>query len=264
LKETMISFGLMPVIKVLVSVLFVVGLALIAERVGPRAAGILSGYPLGAAIALFFIGIEISPGFAARSAVYTAAGLVATLAFVTGYLQGLKRAAGRGRIAAIGISVLAGITLYGLTSRILSLLPLNLIGAVLIATAAIALAGYRFRTIADVRMVNSVRMGVGVTLARAAFAAFIILCVTTAAQVVGPSWAGLFSAFPSTMLPLLVIIHFTYQADHVRTIIKNVPRGLQSLLVYVIVVALAYPGIGVVWGTLAAYGAATAYLLAIR
>lgn len=257
----MISFALMPVIKIVVSALFVVGLALIAERVGPRAAGIISGYPLGAAITLFFIGIEISPVFAARSAEYTAAGLVATLGFVTGYLQGLKWSAGRGRIAEIGFSVLSALAAYGLTAWMLSLLPFNLIGAVFIAAAAIALADRWFRAIADMRIADTIRMGVGVTLARAAFAAFIILAVTTAAHAVGPSWAGLFSAFPSTMLPLLVIIHFTYQPGHVRTIIKNVPRGLQSLLVYVIVVALVYPGLGVVWGTLAAYGTATAYLL---
>ena len=33
----------------------------VAERVSPRVAGLLSGYPLGAAIALFFMGLEIGP-----------------------------------------------------------------------------------------------------------------------------------------------------------------------------------------------------------
>jgi hypothetical protein len=69
-----------------------------------------------------------------------------------------------------------------------------------------------------------------VALLRAAFAALVILAITTVAGAVGPRWAGLFSAFPITMLPLLAIIQFTYQPDHVRTIIKNVPRGLGSLI----------------------------------
>lgn len=49
-----------------------------------------------------------------------------------------------------------------------------------------------------------------------------------------------------------------------RTILKNVPRGLGSLLVYVLVVAAAYPPLGVAKGTLLAYAAATAYLVAIE
>lgn len=262
----MISYTLFAVIKVLVSALFVVALTLIAERVGPRAAGIISGYPLGAAITLFFIGLEIDPGFAARSALFTAAGLAATVAFVTGYLLGLKGAGRRGRVAAIGLSLLPALGAYFLAAWLLSLLPINRLGAVLIAVAAITLAGRGFRKIPEVTIKERIRLGLGVTLLRAAVAALIILAVTTAAHGIGTRWAGLFSAFPITMLPLLVIIHFTYEADHVRTIIKNVPRGLQSLLVYVIVVALTYPGLGVVWGTLAGYGAATAYLylLAIK
>ena len=57
---------------------------------------------------------------------------------------------------------------------------------------------------------------------------------------------------------------FTYRPDHVRTIIKNVPRGLQSLLVYVMIVAATYNFLGIAWGTLLAYAAATAYLLILE
>ena len=45
--------------KIATAIIAVVGLSLVAERVSPRVAGILSGYPLGTAIALFFIGIEL-------------------------------------------------------------------------------------------------------------------------------------------------------------------------------------------------------------
>jgi len=69
----------MPLIKILVSVFMVLTLSLIADFVSPRIAGILSGYPLGAAISLFFIGFEIGPGFASESALYTMTGLVGIL-----------------------------------------------------------------------------------------------------------------------------------------------------------------------------------------
>lgn len=103
-----------------------------------------------------------------------------------------------------------------------------------------------------------------VALARGLFAALAIVSITAAAHAVGPEWAGLFSAFPVTMLPLLAIVQFSHPPAQVRTILKNVPRGLGSLLVYVMVVAAAYPTLGAGLGTLLAYAAATAYLVAIE
>ena len=51
-------------VKIALSIGMVVGLSLIAERSGPRVAGILAGYPLGIALALFFIGYETQSGTA--------------------------------------------------------------------------------------------------------------------------------------------------------------------------------------------------------
>jgi len=257
----MISFGLFPIVKILVSILVVVLLSLIAERAGPRIAGVVSGYPLGAAISLFFIGIEIDPAFAARSAIYTAAGLAATVAFVGGYLIGLRAAAGRRRMPALLIALLPGLAAYGLAAGVLSLIPINGGSAPLIALTSMVLANCVFRTIPDVTIHTKIQLGVAGTLLRALFAALVILVITTAAGMVGPEWAGLFSAFPITMLPLLVIIQFTYQPAHVRTIIKNVPRGLGSLLTYALVVAATYTDLGIGWGTVLGYLAATFYLV---
>lgn len=260
----MISFGLFPVVKVLVSILVVVLLSLIAERAGPRVAGIASGYPLGAAISLFFIGIEIGPAFAARGAIYTAAGLSATVAFVGGYLLGLKAAEGRRRLPALGLALLPALAAYGLAAWGLSVIPISGGSAPVIAIMSMVLAGRVFRTIPDAAIHETIHLEVAGTLLRALFAALVILVITTAARMVGPEWAGLFSAFPITMLPLLVIIQYTYQPAHVRTIIKNVPRGLGSLLTYALVVAATYTDLGIAWGTLLGYLAATLYLVMLE
>jgi hypothetical protein len=260
----MISAGLLAAIKILVSVLMVVILSLIAEWAGPRVAGIASGYPLGAAISLFFIGLELGPAFAARSAVFTAAGLAATVAFVAGYLLGLKLAAGQRRPVALVLATLPALAAYGLAAWVLSRIPMTWISASLIAAGSMFLADRLFRTIPDAAIRQTIRLGPWVTLVRAAFAALVILAITGAARLVGPGWAGLFSAFPITMLPLLVIIQFSYQPAHVRTIIKNVPRGLGALLVYTLVVAASYAACGIGWGTVLGYLAATLYLLVLE
>jgi hypothetical protein len=77
---------------------------------------------LGAAISLYFIGLEIGSGFAARSALFTAAGLAATVAFVGGICWG-SVAEGRGRYVSLACSVLPGMAAYGLAAWVLSYLP---------------------------------------------------------------------------------------------------------------------------------------------
>jgi len=259
-----IGYGLFSGIKMLVSILVVVALSLIAERAGPRFAGIVAGYPLGAAISLFFIGVEVSPEFAARSAIFTTAGLAATVTFVGGYLLGLRWADGRSLPVALTFSILSAMAAYGLAVGLILAMPINWISAPLIALLSIAVAIRVFRAIPDSVIQNRIRLSFSATLLRAVFAAGVILAITTAARLVGPDWAGLFSAFPITMLPLLVIIQATYQPAHVRTIIRNVPRGLGSLLVYTLTVAGTYPHLGIAWGTILGYLGATAYLVLLE
>ena len=69
------------ILKIVITIVIVTMLSIIAERISPRAAGILSGYPLGTAISLFFIGLEQGASFAATSAVYAIAGMAALLTF---------------------------------------------------------------------------------------------------------------------------------------------------------------------------------------
>ena len=76
---------LLIVIKIVVTSAMVLALSWINERVGPRIAGILAGFPLGIAVSLFFIGVEQGAGFAAEASVSTLGGLGASLAFCCVY-----------------------------------------------------------------------------------------------------------------------------------------------------------------------------------
>jgi hypothetical protein len=91
-----------------------------------------------------------------------------------------------------------------------------------------------------------------------------VVAITSTAKVAGPRWAGLFAAFPITMLPFVLIIHHSYEVRHVHAILKNVPRGIGALLVYALAVSLFYPQSGIIWGTLMAYGFATLYLVVLQ
>lgn len=250
--------SLLLITKLCVTIGTVLGLSAVAERVSPRVAGVLSGYPLGAAIALFFMGVEIGPEFAAQGAVYTQVGLVALLVFVYVYFRVSAALPHRGVL----LSSAAAMSAYFAVSWLLHWIPFSAAAAALMPIAAIFLFRFLFRRITNVAVARSVRFTWAVLSLRAGLAALMILAVTEAARAVGPAWAGLFAAFPIALFPLMLIVHMTYGKSHVHTIIKNFPLGLGALIAYTVSVSLLYPLAGLEWGTAASFGAATLYLLA--
>lgn len=248
----------MIILKVVITVLVVTGLSVVAERVSPRAAGILSGYPLGSAISLFFIGLEQGAEFAGTSALYNAAGLAALLSFFYAYYQ-VSRRVSQHPLSILAASAAALVVFFAVDGLLYALrFPAR--SSPLIAAAAILGFNAMFRRIPNTKIQQKVRLGPGVLVFRAGISALIILAITGAAGLVPASWAGLFSAFPATVFPLILIIHSTYGEKQAHTIIKNVPTGLWSLLIYSITLAYVYPRSGIYLGTLIGFGAATVYL----
>jgi hypothetical protein len=251
-------------IKIAVAIVMVVTLSVLAEVVSPRFAGILSGYPLGAAISLFFFGYEISPSFAAQSALYTLLGLIATQVFAYFYYVASSAAAGLKRSLDILLASAIGVAAYFLAIFPMHFAAPGLIASALLPAVSIGLFSALFRRVENVKIQRRVKLSFGVLLLRSLVAAIFIILITSTAKIVGPRWAGLFSAFPITMLPFVVIIHFTYDREHVYAILKNVPKGIGSLVVYALAVHFVYPTWGIYTGTFLAYIFATLYLVAIH
>ena len=251
-------------VKIAVAVFMVVALSLLAEHVSTKFAGMISGFPLGTAVSLFFIGYEIGPEYASKSSVYSILGLAATLAFVYGYRLTIGRVGALSKIPAILACSVGGLACYFVAAAVLERITFNLVTGTVFTSAVIIALIFVYKNIQTSVIVRAARPGIRILLARASAAAAIIVAITTAAHVIGPRWSGLLAAFPITMFPFLVIIHFTYSAEHVQTIIKNVPRGIGSIVAYCIGVRWTYTAVGVYWGTLASYGLAVAYLVAIH
>jgi hypothetical protein len=226
-------------------------------------AGILAGYPAGSAISLFFIGLEIGPQFAGQSAMYNVAGLVALLIFLLIYIQVTAHIAAHRRWVAILSGAALATCAFLVTAALLRVINLPpWVGAGLTA-GAILFFTYLFRRIHNAAIQRRVQLGPRVLIFRASISAGVVVLITGVAGLVGPQWAGLFSAFPATVFPLVLIVHHTYGLDQAHTVIKNVPVGLWSLVLYSITVSFAYPRLGLAWGTLASFGVATLYLLGL-
>ncbi|WP_192035522.1 hypothetical protein [Halomonas sp. YLGW01] len=244
--------------KLLTSVGVVLGLSVVAERLSPRMAGLLSGYPLGTAIALFFMGLEISPDFAAESAVHTLAGFSATLALGGGYLLCARRDGLRGVLAGSAGGLIAWLA----ASLLLTQVEFTRLTGTLTTLVAILIFLRLYRRVPDITARPRGGFSWPALVLRAALAAGIVFLITGLAHVVPTAWAGVMAAFPVTMYPFLVILHLTHGAAPVATVIKHYPAGLGSLLCYALCVSLTYERFGLLIGTLAGFVVATAWLLA--
>ena len=141
------TFPTLVLIKMGTAVIMVVLLSFFAEVVSTRFAGILSGYPLGAALSLFFIGYDLSPEFAAESAPYTCLGLIATQMFAFCYYRVSLLAQTRSKALQILCATLGGLAGYFLAATILQPVRVSLLLALLLPILAIALFHHLFRNV---------------------------------------------------------------------------------------------------------------------
>ncbi len=245
--------------KIIISVLVVLGLSWIAEHVNPRIAGILSGMPLGAVLILIFVGGELGPVFAVTSALYAIPAITATIAFAIGYYV-MSRLESRWSPL---FSSVAGLVCYFTVAAGLNSLTFNLGLGIGVSFAALVLFAYTFHSREQNKIQSKPPMTMDRLLLRSGMAATFVVAITTVAHMVGPRWSGLLIGFPMTFLPFLLIIHVTYSAAHVRTIIRNFPLGLIGLLCFLIVAHQTIPLLGVNLAVVAALGAALCYLSAL-
>lgn len=243
--------------KFILTSIIVVALSFVAEYISPKWAGIFSGFPTGTAIILYFYALENGLEFAGESAIYNMVGLVAMQMFIfCYYLSGVVA-----KKFKIILSISGGITGYAVTIILLSRFAFTPALAVIIPLISIFIFRMLFQKIDHSEINVKIKPTWKVILGRAGLAALTISLITGIAELVGPAWAGLFSAFPTTLFPLLLIIHFSYGEHYANSIIKHVPDGLVGLLIYSLTIHLSYPQFGLYLGIILAFSGALIYLL---
>lgn len=243
--------------KFFLTSIVVIALSFVAEYKSPKWAGIFSGLPTGTALILYFYALENGLKFASESAIYNMVGLVAMQMFLfCYYLSGL--AAKKFKIIVSSCSAITG---YTVTILFLSRFSFTPTLAVIIPLISIFIFKMLFQKIDNSEINVKIKPTWKVILGRAGLAALIISLVTGIAELVGQTWAGLFSAFPTTLFPLLLIIHFSYGEHYAHSIIKHVPDGLVGLLIYSLIIYLSYPQLGLYPGMVLAFSGVLGYLL---
>lgn len=248
--------------KAAVSISVVIGLSLVAEHLGPRAAGFLTGMPLGAGIIVIFTGIEQGTVFTAQAAGFMVPGFVTTLAYV--YLYAAVAAwRNKGGLGALLLPTLTANIGYGAVAFLASLTQPPLWLALPVVTLAMFAVSKAMKSLPNTPITERVRFGPGVVMFRAVTATLAILVVTGVANSVGPQWTGILTAYPLTLFPLIVVIHVAYRGEQIAAVLKHVPLGLGSVLSFCVTVSYTLPALGLALGVATGYAAAFCYLAAL-
>ncbi len=246
--------------KILVTLIMILLLTAIAEHLNPKIAGILSGYPIGSAIVLYFYGLEYGVAFASVSALYNLAGLVPSLMFALVYLFVLRRKPDCS-VAVVVVLALSGYLVGAVTIGLLHLSPP---AAIALAVAALLVSSFLVRGRHEQARAPKLPFQLRVVLFRVVCAATLVITITALAGHVDSSWAGIFSAFPLILMPLVVIVHLHFGAACARSLLSHFPVGLWSVFCYALTLAVACPRFGLHLGTLIGFGVATLVLLLLN
>jgi len=245
--------------KALWSAGIVMGLAFVAERIGTRIAGLLAGAPLSAVLIFFFVGRDMGIAYIVDSVPHGIASFSGTLVFVLVYYWTSSRLA---RFPALG-GAMAAIAAYLSIASVLATIPFTLASGTALTVFVIALSHWLLRKIDFAAMVRPISYTAHLLLLRGGVAAALIITVITLAEILGPRWTGLLVGFPTTLLPTLLIIHFTHGTAATHAMIRNFPVGMGSIILYILSVPHSFTLWGVYGGTAASLAVAFTYLSVI-
>jgi len=245
------------IIKSISVVVLVLSLSFIAEKLSPKVSGILSGLPVGSSITLVFFAIENGVDYVTNVALYNIHGLFAALAFCIGYYISTFY---KGKLE-VTVSLLISFVSYLIIAVLISYIPPHIIFTPLIVIILMLIATVYFAKKENHVIEKKDKITISDLVFRSILTITIFLVVSSLPKYVSPSLAGIFSAFPTILLPLLLIIHFRHSNLQARTIIKNTPFGLSSVVIYSLVVYFTYGSLGIMLGTIVALISSVLYVL---
>ena len=212
---------------------------------------------MGSAITLIFFAIENGVDYVTKVALYNIHGLFAALAFSIGYYISTFY---KGKFE-IFLSLLISFISYLIIAFILAFVPPHVILTPLIVITLMLISSIYFAKKENFAIDKKVNISLSDILFRSILTISIFLVVSSLPKYVPSNIAGIFSSFPTILLPLLLIIHFRHSRLQARTIIKNTPFGLSTVVIYSLVVYFTYEKIGILYGTIVALISSVLYVV---
>ena len=226
----------------------------IADKFGPKTSGLLSAFPTVSATSLIIMALQHGDAFASKASLSTLFGLVAVYFFTIGFYYGYTRYGDLVKKKTIS-ALIVGFIIYAIfvlvyfavvhEGTIYNIIPL-IVGFIIVRSV---LAGVKVeKSLFEVKRVRWIDY-----LTRAGLGGGFVVIATVMADFFGPLYGGIFSAFPATVAPILILLALTHTEPFLIKTIKYVPSALLATGAYAIGVWCTYPIYGVFVGTLISY-----------
>ena len=243
-------------LKLLLS--FITGAALvtlatiIAERVGTKLGGIITGMPSTAPIALIFIAWSGGAGAAIESTYAMPMGLAAASAFVVVYFLALGKF-GRSFVLPLILSLFAWLILAipAMTSK----QPIFVYSLVYLAVLCL-LYYFVIHSNKSNPQGKKERVELSEVLARAVFGGIVVSFAVVMARFAGPLYGGTFGTFPAVFSSTFIILHRKHGPEFMREFMRTIPFGSFSAFAFIVSANSLCPIYGIANGIAIAYGVA--------
>ena len=260
----MTLFQLQLILSFLTGGILVTALTLIAERASERTAGLIITLPSTVAMSFLFIGWTIGPDQIPNIFPPIPIGIGAVLIFAASwlYLSKIKIPKIPSMIlcfcGSLGIwfALMLPIAFYGIT------LTNSLIGFAILTPLAYLLITRQPQKESTLKKILYSPLQL---FFRAIFIGGIITLAVYLAKILGPTWGGVFSAFPAVFTSTLLILHWHYDSAFLFKTFRNAPLGNIGFLAFGLLSMWSFPTFGVLGGTLVAYsGSALIFLVTLK
>lgn len=241
-------------VKLLLSILIVTLLAEVSKRISPHLAGILSGLPLGIGLAVYFIAYEQGLDFMLEGIPWGIAGLASALVCCLVYLLIARWSERFGTILSITLSIMGSMVAFLIVGMLIFQVNINLLNGTAIFVIAFVLNILCMKKIVGLppRIPKSSSTWVQL-LIRGVIVGSLLLLITGSASIVGTKWAAIFSAFPSTLYPLVLVLHYEDGQKLFPYVIYGFSFSIITLAVFYIGFLLTAPLLGLNMGILLTY-----------
>jgi len=259
------SLGSLLIIKLILSVLIIVGVAEISKRISPLIGGIISGLPLGTGLSIYFISYEQGIDFTTEGVPWGIAGLSASIIFCLVYLLVARKIRLNNRLLVIGYSSSVSLVSFLIIGYILYLFNLTLIRAtaifIIVFCLNLLVINKLIGTQDTPKKSSSTMMQI---ICRGIIVGAILILITGVASVAGSKWAGILSSFPSTLFPLLIVLHYEEGNKLFPYVIYGFSYSISTLLLFYISFIYIVPLFGLNIGFLLIYILCSVYLISLR
>ena len=252
-------------IKLVLSIIIIVGIAEISKRISPQMGGIISGLPLGTGLSIYFISYEQGVDFTIKGIPWGIAGLSASILFCVIYILVSRMDRSNNRILLIAKSSFISMVSFFIFGYFIFLLKVNLLQASLLFATVffinLFIINKLIKTPEKTSKSTSTLLQI---LSRGLTVGIILLIITGVASIVGSKWAGILSSFPSTLFPLILVLHYEEGNKLFPYVILGFSYSISTLLVFYLSYLYFVPLYGLNIGFLIIYGLCAIYLYFFR